>query len=98
MSSRTNDSCCHDLQEFVTRLRKQVDELKAQRRATPRHIAYKDLPRTPHRLHQMIAYRAETAMAQIVRQMMSRHDEARSLLRAVYSSEVDVIPINKPSP
>ena len=31
-------------------------------------------------------------MAQIVRQTMSRHDDARSLLRAVYSTEVDLIP------
>ena len=40
----------------------------------------------------MIAYRAETAMAQIVRQKMARHDDARSLLRAVYSTEVDIAP------
>jgi hypothetical protein len=68
--------------------------------AGPRHgtSRIKISPRTPHRLHQMIAYRAETAMTQIVRQMMSRHDDARGLLRAAYSSEVDVIPINKPSP
>jgi hypothetical protein len=38
------------------------------------------------------AWRAETAMAQIVRQTMSRDDDARSLLRAVYSTEVDLIP------
>ncbi|MBV9531262.1 MAG: hypothetical protein JO283_09370 [Bradyrhizobium sp.] len=31
-------------------------------------------------------------MAQIVRQTMSRHDDARSLLRAVYSTDVDLIP------
>ena len=40
----------------------------------------------------MIAYRAETAMAQIVRRKMSRHDDARSLLRAVYNTEVDLLP------
>ena len=40
----------------------------------------------------MIAYRAETAMAQIVRQKMARHDDARSLLRAIYSTEVDILP------
>ena len=40
----------------------------------------------------MIAYRAETAMAQILRQKMKRHDDARSLLRAIYSTEVDIIP------
>jgi hypothetical protein len=40
----------------------------------------------------MIAYRAETAMAQIVRQTMSRNDDGRSLLRAIYSTEIDLIP------
>jgi predicted fused transcriptional regulator/phosphomethylpyrimidine kinase len=93
-----------DLQESITRLRKEVDELKAQRKATQRHIAYKDLPADArfdrlgtHSKHlidiiKMIAYRAETAMAQIVRQTMRRHDDARSLLPAVYSTEVDHVP------
>jgi len=40
----------------------------------------------------MVAYRAETAMAQILRQKMTRHDDARSLLRAVYNTEVDMYP------
>jgi hypothetical protein len=93
-----------DLQEVITRLNKEVDELKARRKATQRHIAYKDLPadarfdrlstQSKHLMDtiKMIAYRAETAMAQIVRQTMSRHDDARNLLRAVYSTEVDLIP------
>jgi len=93
-----------DLQEIITRLRKEVDELKAQRKVTQRHIPYKDLPedsrfdrlstQSKHLVDtiKMIAYRAETAMAQIVRQQMSRHDDARSLLRAIYSTEVDLIP------
>jgi hypothetical protein len=93
-----------DLQEVITRLRSEVDELKAQRKATQRHIAYKDLPadarfdrlstQSKHLVDtiKMIAYRAETAMAQIVRQTMSRHDDARNLLRGVYSTEVDLIP------
>jgi hypothetical protein len=93
-----------DLQEIITRLRAEVDELKAQRKATQRHIPYKDLPedarfdrlstQSKHLIDtiKMIAYRAETAMAQIVRQKMTRHDDARSLLRAVYSTEIDLIP------
>jgi hypothetical protein len=40
----------------------------------------------------MIAYRAETAMVQIVRQKMTRHDDARSLMRAIYKTEVDLEP------
>jgi hypothetical protein len=31
-------------------------------------------------------------MAQVVRQKMARHDDARSLLHAVYSTEVDLMP------
>jgi Transposase protein len=93
-----------DLQEIITRLRAEVDELKAQRKATQRYIPYKDLPedarfdrlstQSKHLIDtiKMIAYRAETAMAQIVRQKMTRHDDARSLLRAVYSTEIDLIP------
>lgn len=40
----------------------------------------------------MIAYRAETAMAQIVREKMTRHDDARSLPRAIYQTEADLTP------
>jgi hypothetical protein len=36
--------------------------------------------------------RAETAMAQILTQKMTRHDDARSLLRAVYNTEIDMVP------
>ena len=31
-------------------------------------------------------------MAQILRRKMTRHDDARSLLRAVYNTEVDINP------
>ncbi len=40
----------------------------------------------------MIAYRAETSMANIIRDKMSHTDEARRLLQAVYNTEVDLIP------
>lgn len=93
-----------DLQESIASLQKQIDELKALRKATKRHIPYKELPpearfdrlstQSKHFIDiiKMIAYRAETAMAQILRQNMTRHDDARSLLRAIYSTEVDIVP------
>ena len=31
-------------------------------------------------------------MVQIARQKMTRHDDARSLLRAIYNTEVDIVP------
>ena len=40
----------------------------------------------------IVAYRAETAMARIARQKMTRHDDARSLLRAIYNTEADMVP------
>jgi hypothetical protein len=92
------------LQESITQLQKEVDELKSSRKATKRHIPYKELPEEARfdRLStqgkhlidtiKMIAYRAETAMAQILREKMKRHDDARSLLRAIYSTEVDMVP------
>jgi hypothetical protein len=93
-----------DLQESIASLQKEVDELKAKRKATKRHIAYKELPpearfdrlstQSKHFIDtiKMIAYRAETAMAQILRHKMTRHDDARSLLRAIYSTEADIVP------
>jgi len=43
----------------------------------------------------MIAYRAETAMAQVLKEKMSRNDDARSLLRAIYRTEADLLRITK---
>ena len=40
----------------------------------------------------MIAYRAETAMASIVREKLARTDDARSLLRDLFRSEADLLP------
>jgi hypothetical protein len=74
-------------------------DLKACRKAIPRHVQYADLP--PEDRFRMlgmqgkyfidtvklIAYRAETAMVNIVRQTMRCHDDARSLLRSLYETE-----------
>jgi hypothetical protein len=40
----------------------------------------------------MIAYRAETAMAGIVREELSRSDAARALLRDLFRSEANLCP------
>src|SRR5271169_6160557 len=92
------------LQEDIEHLRKEAEELKALRKATKRHSTYDELPKearfdrlstqSKHFIDtiKMVAYRAETAMAQILRRKMTRHDDARSLLRAVYTTEVDINP------
>jgi hypothetical protein len=40
----------------------------------------------------MIAYRAETAMASVVREALARTDDGRSLLRDLFRSEADLVP------
>jgi len=39
----------------------------------------------------MIAYRAETAIVNIVREKLSRQDDARSLIRDLCDSEADIL-------
>src|ERR1700680_2337584 len=63
-----------DLQESIASLQKEIDELKALRKATKRHIPYKELPpdarfdrlstQSKHFIDiiKMIAYRAEPAL------------------------------------
>ena len=93
-----------ELQECIAALQEEIAALKAARKATKRHIPFHDLPeeerfkrlstQSKHFIDtiKMIAYRAETAMAQTLRENMARYDDARSLLRAVYSSEIDLLP------
>jgi hypothetical protein len=85
-------------------LQAEVNALKVQRKQTAHHIKAADLPEGEkfRRLSshtkdfldtiKMIAYRAETAMACILREKMSRLDDARSLLRQLYRAEADLLP------
>jgi hypothetical protein len=43
----------------------------------------------------MIAYRAETSMAEILRPAMSREDDARSLLQKIFTTKADIVPDEK---
>jgi hypothetical protein len=92
------------LQEAVQDLDRQIEQLKARRKQTPHHIPVKDLPESERfsrllteRKHfidtiKLIAYRAETSMASLLRDKLSRADDARALLRQIYDTEVDLIP------
>ncbi len=93
-----------ELQEEIEGLNKELEQLKRQRKEVKHHITVAELPE-PARFKQlstqskhlidtikMVAYRAETAMVQVVREKMSREDDARSLLRALYNAEVDLLP------
>jgi hypothetical protein len=93
-----------ELQENIEHLKMEAEALKALRKATKPHVSYDELPKearfdrlstqSKHLIDtiKMVAYRAETAMARILRQQMTRHDDARSLLRAIYQTEVDMVP------
>jgi hypothetical protein len=93
-----------ELQEQIEALQHQLDALKAERKQTPQHITIDELPEEA-RFRQlsthskqlldtikMIAYRAETAMANSLREHLKRPDEARRLLRALYTTEADLLP------
>ncbi len=93
-----------DLQDEIASLQEKLPHLKAQRKQTPHHILAGELPpdqrlgrlstETKHFVDtvKMIAYRAETAMAQILQETMSRSCDARSQLRDVYRTEADLVP------
>jgi hypothetical protein len=93
-----------DCQEEIEHLQKELEMLKAARKETARHIAIDELPEeekfqklsTPSKhlidTIKMIAYRAETAMASLLRDKMKHPDESRSLLRALYTSDADLLP------
>jgi hypothetical protein len=93
-----------DLQEEIEHLQKEIHALKKERKNTARHITIDKLPEeeqfqklsTPSKhlidTIKMIAYRAETAMANLLRETMTHPDESRTLLRALYKSDADLLP------
>ena len=92
------------LKDEIDDLQLKLVELKANRKATARHIAVKDLPEdqrfkqlSTNSKHfvdaiKMVAYRAETAMANFLRESLTRPDEARTLLCSIYKTEADLVP------
>ena len=91
------------LQEEIADMEHLLEELKMCRRKIPRHVMLSDLPpedqfrklamQSKYFIDtiKLIAYRAETAMVNIVRQTMSRMDDARSLLRSLYDTAADIL-------
>ena len=82
----------------------EVKTAKALRKETKHHVLWKDLPEED-RFHQLlptkkhfidtiriIAYRAETSLACIVREKLARNDDARSLVRQILRNSVDLRP------
>ena len=92
------------LQEEILVFQKEIEGLKKKRKETERHIQLSELPKEEkfQRLSsqskdfldtiKMIAYRAETSMVSILRESMTREDDARSLVRCLYQATGDLIP------
>lgn len=93
-----------NLREEIEQQNSLVEGLKMTRKETQRHVNVLDLPeddkfkqlstQSKHLVDtlKMIAYRAETAMANSVRENLSHPDETRTLLRTLYKTEADLLP------
>jgi len=81
-----------------------IDQLKEERGQIPRKVQLKDLPQDqrirqlcPESKHfidtiKMIAYRAESALAGVLREFLQRDDDTRALLRRVFLTPADLRP------
>jgi hypothetical protein len=90
--------------EEIESLERSLQEVKQQQQQTASHLAWEELPEeaqcerlAPGRKRlldtvKMIAYRAETALVGIVREALSRADDARSLVRDLFRREADLVP------
>ena len=93
-----------EIKEGIDQLEHELTELKEKRKQTAKHLPLNQLPEAerfkqlaPSRKQfldtiKMIAYRAETAMTMSVRKVLARSDDARSLIREIFSTEADLIP------
>jgi hypothetical protein len=94
------------LQQDIEQMQTQLQKLKTQRANLDHHLLLGQVPESERfdRLSsgskdlvdtiKLVAYRAETAMAQVVREALPqwRQDEERRLLQSLYGSEADLIP------
>ena len=93
-----------DLQEQIEQLENRLTVLTERKASTPKHLAWDELPEqdkferlAPGRRRlvdtvKLAAYRAETAMVNIVREELSRTDDARALIRDLLRSDADICP------
>ena len=93
-----------ELVEAIGQLEREMAGITDRLKTTPSHLAWGELPAeekferlAPGRKQlvdtvKLVAYRAETAMASIVRESLARTDDARSLLRDLFRSAADLEP------
>ncbi len=96
-----------ELKEEIEILEKDIEDLKAHRKNTHKHISFGEL-QEPDKFQnlkksgkhfidtiKMIAYRTETAMVNILREYILKKDEARSLVRQIFTTDADIEPDEK---
>ena len=92
------------LREEIEQLEHQVNSLKEQMSSTSKHLEWDQFPKdakferlAPSRKRltdtvKLVAYRAETAMSELLRESLRREDDSRSLLRDLFRSDADITP------
>jgi hypothetical protein len=93
-----------ELNECIEFYKEKLEKLKAIKKETQKHIQISQLPENEsfsslanEKKHimdniKMIAYRAETAMANIIKPVMAKGKEARMLLRQIFTTDIDLEP------
>lgn len=93
-----------ELQQEIETMSDSLKMLKENRKIIPRHIAIKDLPpdqrfdalgfESKHLIDtiKMIAYRAETALAETLKEFLEDKEDARMLIKRICTSQADLIP------
>lgn len=92
------------LREEIEQFEHDVDSLKRQMNSIPKHLEWDAFPEeakfdrlAPNRKRltdtvKLVAYRAETAMSNLLRDSLRRADDSRSLVRDLFRSDADLIP------
>jgi len=93
-----------EMHQEIKGLEAQIITIKEKKKKVDRKIIFASLPPTEKftnainvRKHfmdniKMIAYRAETAMYNMIKNQLSHPDEGRKLLQQIYTSDADIIP------
>jgi transposase len=96
-----------ELLEEIDLMENEIEELKKERSAFPKHLDFYDLPedmkfekhKSGSRLLlntvKMIDYRAETALAMIIKEFLHRNQDARPIIRELFKTEADIVPDNE---
>lgn len=95
------------LQEQIKNLTGKIEQLKQDRKNVPHHITVDQLPveqrfdrlstQSKHLIDtiKMIAYRAETSMASVLKEYLSDPEDARRLVKRICTGETDIIVDNQ---